>query len=63
MGLAFTLIAFSGLAGTPISGALLTEDLLWARPIGFGAGCLFAGFILLIVARHLTATQKKTWKV
>lgn len=63
MGLAFTLIAFAGLAGTPINGALLTSHLLWARPIGFGAACLFLGCILLVIARHLTAKQKGTWKV
>lgn len=81
MGLLFTLAAFFALAGTPISGALLTENLIWKRPIGFSAvsdllgatkrlhaqifqqGCLFAGFILLMIARSITAKQRKTWKV
>jgi len=63
MGLAFTLIAFAGLSGTPINGALLTDKLLWARPIGFGSACMFTGCILLIIARHLTAKKKGTWKV
>jgi hypothetical protein len=42
---------------------LLTTELKWARPIGFGAACMFTGCTLLIIARHLTAKQKKTWKV
>ena len=35
MGFAFTWLAFAGLAGTPICGALLTEELLWTRPLCF----------------------------
>ena len=34
LGFAFTFVAFAGLAGTPIMGALLMNELKWSRPIG-----------------------------
>jgi MFS transporter, MCT family, solute carrier family 16 (monocarboxylic acid transporters), member 10 len=37
MGLAFSVLSLAGLAGTPITGALLTSELKWARPIAFSA--------------------------
>ncbi|CAG7852879.1 SubName: Full=Related to Monocarboxylate transporter {ECO:0000313/EMBL:CCA69308.1} [Serendipita indica DSM 11827] len=63
LGFAFTVVAFSGLAGTPIMGALLTNELKWSRPIGLSAGFMFLGFFLLIAARMITAKEKKTWRV
>jgi len=63
LGFAFTIIAFAGLAGTPIGGALLTEDLIWVRPLSFGGACMVLGFICLVISRHITAKQKGTWKV
>ncbi|PVF96842.1 MFS general substrate transporter [Serendipita vermifera] len=63
MGLAFSVLSFAGLAGTPITGALLTTELHWTRPIAFSAACVFLGGALLIIARHLTAKERKTWKV
>ncbi|KIM24492.1 hypothetical protein M408DRAFT_331736 [Serendipita vermifera MAFF 305830] len=63
LGFAFTIVAFAGLIGTPISGALLTEDLLWARPLCFSGACMIVGFSCLFASRHITARQKGTWRV
>lgn len=63
LGLAFTVCSVAALAGTPIAGALLTDELLWKRPIAFGAACMFFAFILLVCGRMITARAKGTWKV
>ncbi|KIM24493.1 hypothetical protein M408DRAFT_317476 [Serendipita vermifera MAFF 305830] len=63
LGFAYSIIAFAALIGTPIAGALLTRDLLWARPFCFSGACLILGFGCLFASRHLTARQKGTWKV
>jgi hypothetical protein len=39
MGLAFSIVAFSMLVGTPIEGALLGHDFVWLRPIIFCGVC------------------------
>ncbi|CAG7848393.1 SubName: Full=Related to monocarboxylate transporter 2 {ECO:0000313/EMBL:CCA73651.1} [Serendipita indica DSM 11827] len=45
LGLTFTVVAFAGLACTPIMVALLTDELKWNRPIGLSAARpLFSSF-------------------
>ncbi|PVF96839.1 MFS general substrate transporter [Serendipita vermifera] len=63
MGLAFSVLSFAGLGGTPIMGALLTSELKWSRPIAFSGACVFFGGALFIIARAMTARQRNTWKV
>lgn len=63
LGVGFTVVSFSCLAGTPIAGALLTPHLHWARPIAFSGATLFAGLLFLIGARWMTARQRGTWRV
>jgi len=63
VGLGFFGSAFGALTGTPIAGALLGDDLQWWKPSVFAGISVFAGTICLIIARHLHAKEKGTWKV
>jgi len=63
MGLAFIVIAFAALTGTPIDGALLGNDYTWAKPIIFSGVVIFVGVALLIVARFLMVKKRGTARV
>ncbi|KAG8762278.1 hypothetical protein FRC11_010137 [Ceratobasidium sp. 423] len=63
MGLAFGIISFAGLTGTPIAGALLTRELTWWRPILFAGIIVICGCVSLSIARNLQAKVKGTSKV
>ena len=43
--------------------ALLGDDLQWWKPVVFSGISVFAGTTCLIIARHLHAKEKGTWKV
>ncbi|CAE6475518.1 unnamed protein product [Rhizoctonia solani] len=63
MGLAFGVISFAGLTGTPIAGALLTRELTWWRPILFAGIVVICGCVCLSIARNSQARAKGTSKV
>ncbi|CAE6532578.1 unnamed protein product [Rhizoctonia solani] len=60
MGLAFAIIGFAALIGTPIAGALLGPELTWWRPIVFSGIIVLAGCTMLTIARGLQARRKRT---
>ncbi|CAE7162652.1 unnamed protein product, partial [Rhizoctonia solani] len=60
LGLAFAIVAFAALTGTPIAGALLTRELIWWRPIVFSAIVVLGGCTMLCVARGIQAKRKGT---
>lgn len=63
LGFGYTIVAFASLIGIPISGALLTQTLLWERMLCFSGACMILGSGFLFAARHVTAKEKRTWKV
>jgi len=63
VGIAYLVIAFAGLSGTPIAGALLGSDYMWWKPIIFAGISVLTATIMFIIARHLHAKEKGTWKV
>jgi len=63
MGLSYFLTAFAMLTGTPISGALLTADEHWFRPIVFSGVTIAAGSGFLLFSRHLFARRKQSQHV
>ncbi|EUC60404.1 MFS general substrate transporter, partial [Rhizoctonia solani AG-3 Rhs1AP] len=60
LGLAFAIVGFAALTGTPIAGALLTRELIWWRPIVFSAIVVLGGSMMLCVARGIQAKRKGT---
>ncbi|KAG8745514.1 hypothetical protein FRC10_007861 [Ceratobasidium sp. 414] len=58
LGIAFAIVSFAALTGTPIAGALLTDDLLWWRPITFSGIVVLAGSAVLTSARAMQAKRK-----
>ncbi|KAJ7578045.1 major facilitator superfamily domain-containing protein [Mycena floridula] len=60
MGLGFTVNGIAVLIGSPVAGALLTDQFLWWRPIVFSGVLVLSGGCVLVVARHLVATSKGT---
>ncbi|KAG8762277.1 hypothetical protein FRC11_010136 [Ceratobasidium sp. 423] len=60
MGLAFAIIGFAALVGTPIDGALLARELTWWRPIVFSGIIVLGGCVMLTVARGIQARRKGT---
>ncbi|KAL5639396.1 hypothetical protein ACGC1H_006789 [Rhizoctonia solani] len=60
LGLAFAIVGFAALTGTPIAGALLTRELIWWRPIIFSAIVVLGGSMMLCVARGIQAKRKGT---
>ncbi|THH00733.1 hypothetical protein EW026_g1870 [Hermanssonia centrifuga] len=61
MGIAFTILAIGGLIGSPISGALLTENYIWWRPALFSGIMAFIGsafFIAMLVILRRRPTQQ-----
>ncbi|KAG8680030.1 hypothetical protein FRC08_016583 [Ceratobasidium sp. 394] len=58
LGFAFTFIGIATLVGTPISGALLTEEYLWHRPIIFAGVVVLAGSTCLTIARYIHVQHK-----
>ncbi|KAF9001669.1 major facilitator superfamily domain-containing protein [Cyathus striatus] len=63
IGIAFLVIAFAALTGTPIDGALLGRDFVWYKAIIFSGVVVFVGTGLLIVSRGKLAVKKGTWRV
>lgn len=63
LGFAFTIIAFGTLIGIPISGALLTDELLWPRMLCFSGSCMICGSGFLFASKYLTVKDKGTWKI
>jgi len=61
MGLAFAVVSFAMLTGTPITGALLTTaDNRWSHAIVFSGVTVAVGFALMLGSRHLFALQKNS---
>ncbi|CAE6478640.1 unnamed protein product [Rhizoctonia solani] len=60
LGLAFAIVGFAALTGTPIAGALLTRELVWWRPIVFSAIVVLGGSVMLCIARGIQAKRKGT---
>ncbi|KAF8755950.1 MFS general substrate transporter [Rhizoctonia solani] len=60
MGIAFAIVGFAGLTGTPIAGALLTHELTWWKPIVFSGVVVMGGCIMLVIARGIQAKRKGT---
>ncbi|KAJ1301772.1 hypothetical protein OPQ81_009001 [Rhizoctonia solani] len=60
MGLAFAIVGFAALTGTPIAGALLTRELTWWRPIVFSGIIVLGGCMMLIISRGIQARKKGT---
>ncbi|KAG9078993.1 hypothetical protein FRC06_008016 [Ceratobasidium sp. 370] len=58
LGIAFAIVGFAALTGTPIAGALLTDRLMWWRPITFSGIIVLAGSGVLTVARAIQAKRK-----
>ncbi|KAK1224500.1 hypothetical protein PQX77_012613 [Marasmius sp. AFHP31] len=56
MGIAYFFSGIAGLIGTPIAGALLTEDFIWWRPAVFSGATSFVGgafyILMLIILRQ-----------
>ncbi|KAG9127643.1 hypothetical protein FRC07_011229, partial [Ceratobasidium sp. 392] len=60
MGLAFFVLGFSALTGTPIAGALLSTHFTWWKPIVFSGVVVLAGAALLAAARGIHSKRKGT---
>lgn len=60
LGLAFAIVGFAALTGTPIAGALLSSKLTWWRPITYSGIVVLAGCVALTVARGIVAKRKGT---
>ncbi|KAF8598020.1 MFS general substrate transporter [Ceratobasidium sp. AG-I] len=60
LGLAFAIVGFAALIGTPISGALLTGNLIWWRPLTFAGIVVLSGSFSLAMARHIVVKRKGT---
>ncbi|KAG8747617.1 hypothetical protein FRC10_000160 [Ceratobasidium sp. 414] len=60
MGLAFFVLGFSALTGTPIAGALLSTQFTWWKPIVFSGVVVLAGAALLSAARGIHSKRKGT---
>ncbi|KAB5592443.1 transport protein [Ceratobasidium theobromae] len=58
LGIAFAIVGFAALTGTPIAGALLTSRLQWSRPITFSAVVVLAGCAALGIARGIHSRRK-----
>ncbi|KAG8727385.1 hypothetical protein FRC12_022543 [Ceratobasidium sp. 428] len=60
MGLAFFVLGFSALTGTPIAGALLSTQFTWWKPILFSGVVVLAGAALLAAGRGIHSKRKGT---
>ncbi|KAG8722434.1 hypothetical protein FRC08_002415 [Ceratobasidium sp. 394] len=58
LGIAFAIVGFAALTGTPIAGALLTDHLVWWRPVTFSGIVVLAGSGFLTAARAIQAKRK-----
>jgi len=58
LGVAFAIVGFAALTGTPIAGALLSSQLIWWRPIAFSGIMVLAGSVALVVARGIQVKRK-----
>ncbi|QRV97283.1 major facilitator superfamily transporter [Ceratobasidium sp. AG-Ba] len=58
LGIAFAIVGFAALTGTPIAGALLTDHLVWWRPITFSGIIVLGGSAVLCVARAIQVKRK-----
>ncbi|QRV83130.1 major facilitator superfamily transporter [Ceratobasidium sp. AG-Ba] len=58
LGLGFAINGIAALTGTPIAGALLTDDLKWWRPITFGGIIMLTGSAVLTLSRQLQVKRK-----
>ncbi|QRV97743.1 major facilitator superfamily transporter [Ceratobasidium sp. AG-Ba] len=63
LGIGFAVNGIAALTGTPIAGALLTEELKWWRPITFGGVVILAGTVVLVVARDMQVKHKGNQRV
>jgi len=63
IGLNYFITSFAILTGTPITGALLSSDQQWSKPIIFSGITMAGGLGLLIVARQLLVRRKNTQRV
>ncbi|QRW05964.1 transporter MCH4 [Ceratobasidium sp. AG-Ba] len=68
LGIGFAVNGIAALTGTPIAGALLTEELKWWRPITFGGNLalqvvILGGTVVLVVARDMQVKHKGNQRV
>ncbi|QRW12306.1 transporter MCH4 [Ceratobasidium sp. AG-Ba] len=63
LGIGFAVNGIAALTGTPIAGALLTEELKWWRPITFGGVVILGGTVVLVVARDMQVKHKGNQRV
>jgi len=63
LGMGFFNSGFAVLIGTPISGALLTSDFHWSRPIIFSSVAVFVGAFLAVTARQIVSHTKHKSRV
>ncbi|KAF8596146.1 MFS general substrate transporter [Ceratobasidium sp. AG-I] len=58
LGLAFTILGAAALVGTPIAGALLSDELTWWKPLTFAGIMVLAGSVSLAAARQIQVKRK-----
>ncbi|KAJ3575666.1 hypothetical protein NP233_g943 [Leucocoprinus birnbaumii] len=63
MGVAFALSGFAALFATPVSGALLTADYHWDRPIIFSGTCAIASAAAVLAARFFVVKRVGSHRV
>lgn len=61
--LAFAIVAFASLAGTPITGALLNNTRSYTAPACFAGACVLLGVSIGLVGRRLVVKRTGTWRV
>ncbi|KAG2140780.1 hypothetical protein BD769DRAFT_118985 [Suillus cothurnatus] len=59
MGICFCIMAFGGLIGTPISGALLTSHYTWWIPGLFSGIVSLAGGMVFLIMRHMFLKRQR----
>lgn len=58
VGMSTFVIGFAGLAGTPITGALINKDHGYTGGIIFSASVIMAGAVIITCARYMFAKDK-----
>ncbi|KAF8595642.1 MFS general substrate transporter [Ceratobasidium sp. AG-I] len=58
LGIAFAILGLAALVGTPISGALLSDELTWWKPITFSGIIVLAGTATMAIARQIQVRRK-----
>ncbi|KAG6853434.1 hypothetical protein C0991_004434 [Blastosporella zonata] len=63
LGICFTFTGFGGLIGTPIAGALLSNDFIWWRPSLLSGFCVVTGGLCFAATRMLVGREKNTYRL